>query len=193
MRDDPGGRALFFVLILGFVALSLLPFPVLSAKTIYTYVDDAGTTHYTNRLASVPNRYRSRVQEMDAVTPEADPTATTTIADNLTLPPVYQEEPSAGLWFEGLPSVAMPVPSRFQLGVGLSSLVLIIGAVVAHGVSRNPMVRFMLKVAVTLLLVGTFYAMYFSGLNERIAELTRGGAHEPMTGRELMGEDERQP
>ncbi len=189
----------FFLLLAWLLTIGFLSLPVFSAKPIYKYVDDAGTTNYTDRLESVPDRYRSRAQEVDPrkgppntsapVTPESAPLAAPAGPDDNALAQVYQEKPSTGAsWFDGFPTVAMPLPSRFQLGVGLASLVLIIGAVVVHGVSQNAVVKLMLKLAITLMLVGTFYMMYFSSLSERISEVTRDPAQGAIAGKELMGD-----
>ncbi len=199
MRVDRIGIFLLFLLLAWVSTIGLFSLPVLAAEPIYQYVDDGGTVNYTNRLESVPKHYRSRVQEVDRakptpaasgpVAPQSDPPAATTIVSDMSDRRIYRDEPpAAASWFDGLPTVTMPLPSRFHLAVGLSSGVLIIGAVLAHGISRNPLVRLMLKLAITLTVVGTFYAMYFSGLNERITELTRGPMLGPSTGTELGGD-----
>ena len=187
------------LLVVWFLTIGLFSLPVLSATPIYQYVDDTGTTNYTNRLDSVPDRYRGRAKEVDPrrvppntsapVTPESEPPTMTTGPDDNALAQVYHEKPSAGAsWFDGFHTGAMPLRSRFQIGVGLASLVLIIGALVVHRVSQNPVVKLLLKLAITLMLVGTFYTMYFSGLSERISEATGEPAQGAIAGKELMGD-----
>ncbi len=200
-----GGRdriSPFFVLILCLLALGLRPAPTVSAEPIYKYVDDAGTVHYTDQGHSIPEKYRTRVQTVDPKilnpalsAPVASIPAIPAIPDGATTSPVLeadhdsqvsQQGPSPlASWLDRFSALTIPVPSRFQLSVGGTSVVLIIGAIMIMRVSRNPLAKFMLKAAIALIIVGTFYITYFSSLNERISQVTGAPAQRTITGEEV--------
>jgi hypothetical protein len=78
--------------------------------------------------------------------------------------------------------LSIPLPSRFQLGVGLTALALIIGALVAMRASGSRSVRLGLKAGIAITLIASGYGMYLSNLNDRISALAREDAHPTTSG-----------
>jgi hypothetical protein len=70
--------------------------------------------------------------------------------------------------------------------VGLTTLALIVGAVMVARISRNPVMKLLLRFSIMLMLGGAFYLIYFSGMNERLPGAT--SSQRTTTGKELLGE-----
>lgn len=107
-------------------------------------------------------------------------------------PPVIlepvQAEPASPSWLDRFAGTTIPLPSQFQLGVGLTALVLIVCAVIVSRMVRSLILKTLLKSSVMLLLGGAVYLMYFSGMNERMAETTRQPGQRTTTGKELLSD-----
>lgn len=173
--------------------------PTLSANVIYKYVDEQGVTNFTEDLQQVPSAYLDRIQALDPVTLQpakaapatpgrrpspSEPVANSAIVD-------YGDrshQPATASWSNRLADLTIPLPSRYQLGVGLTTLVLIIGFRMVIRTSQNPAVKLLLKTSIMLMIGGTVYAIYLSSLNERISQATQQPAQRTMTGKELLGD-----
>src|SRR3990170_2579709 len=143
------------------LVLGVLPAAAPAADATYRYVDNRGTT-----IEPVPT----------AAPPSAPVTAST-------------EAPAKGSWTSWWPALAslrVPLPSRYQLGVGLAGLALIAAALLAIRASGSRLVKLGLKLAVTAIAVGSFYAMYLSDLNDRISSATHDDAHPTTSGAALV-------
>lgn len=95
-------------------------------------------------------------------------------------------EPATPGWLDQLAGTRIPLPSQFQLGVGLTTLALIVGAVMVSRVSRNPLLKLLLRSSIMLLLGGSVYLMYFSGMSEKIAGITHEPGQQTTSGKELL-------
>ena len=189
---------LLSVFLLCLVAELVLSAPALPSDVIYKYIDDDGTINFTEKWHLIPDKYHSRVQTIDPVTgqPFKPPPITTAPVPSRSAPPQApissptgaDAPPFYAAWLEQFARLSIPVPSSFKLGVGLTSLVLIVGAFKVMRLSSNLMLKLMLKGMVVLILAGSAYAMYVSGLNERISEATHDPANPTITGKELIKE-----
>ncbi len=185
-------RCLFILLSVGFFAASAL-----AGEVIYKYVDDEGTTVFTEQWHRIPPQYIDRVQSIDPLTgqpykappaplppkPRAAPLPVAPAA-----PAPAAEKPFYAAWLEQFSKLAVPLPSRYQLGVGAMAFVLIFGAFKIMRLSSNLLVKVMLKGIMLLILAASAYAMYVSGLNERISAITHDPAQQSITGKELIRE-----
>ncbi len=154
------------------LVLGVLPVAAPAADATYRYVDKRGTIHFTDDAGSIPEAYRSRATIIESV-----PAAASTAA------------PAKGSWtsrWPALASLSVPLPSRYQLGVGLAGIALIAAALIAMRASGSRLVKLGLKLAITAIAVGSFYAMYLSDLNDRISAATRDDAHPTTTGAALV-------
>lgn len=188
-----------FLLLLAILTPTLPPLPVLSADFIYKYVDDAGTVNFTDHWQSIPESYRGRAQAIDPTTgkPATAPPRTGQTGDPAP-PPDRLPEAAKGAgqsraapsllagWLNTFSSLSIPLPSRYQFGVGLTTLVLLWGAFKIMRLISNPVLKMLLKASMVFLLAGSVYAMFLSGLNERIAEETGEPDRQTLTGQDLM-------
>jgi hypothetical protein len=196
----------------GFLSLLFLLASVAGAgDVIYRYVDDNGVANFAGTRDSIPIQYQSRVETLDAVTfkpvpapgaassaPSADaenqaPIGLSRLAKpqdqtNQTAAQPAPAEPAGPSLLDKFGGTTIPLPSQFQLGVGLTTLALIIGAIMVSRISRNPVFRLLLRSSIMLMLGGAVYVMYFSGLNEQISQTTREPAQRTTTGKELLGD-----
>lgn len=95
-------------------------------------------------------------------------------------------EPATPGWLDQIAGMRIPLPSQFQLGVGLTTLALIIGAVMVSRVSRNPLLKLLLRSSIMILLGGSVYLMYFSGMSEKISGITHEPGQQTTSGKELL-------
>lgn len=190
-----------------FLAISLAA----AGDVIYRYVDDTGVANFTGQRDTIPLQYKARVETLDAVTfkpvpepgasssapPAEDPDGQVPIGLSRLAKPSGQAnpapqpapaEPASPSWLDTLVGTSFPLPSQFQLGVGLTTLALIIGAVMVSRMSRNPVMRLLLRSSIMLLLGGSVYLMYFSGMNEQISRTTGEPGQRTTTGKELLGD-----
>ncbi len=85
-----------------------------------------------------------------------------------------------------LASLRIPLPSQLQLGVGLLTVVLVIGAIAILRYCSNPLVKIALKGFIVLILVGSAYILYFSSLNDRLSAITGKRSHSTISGQDIM-------
>ena len=166
------------------------------ADPIYRYIDKHGTPNYTDRLESIPEQYRGQVDTLDSDTlrPFKETSAAapsgrqvTAAAPFITSKAVHAKPGPS--WFDAFEKWQIPRLSDFQAAVGSTAIVLTLGGIVLLRMSSNSFVRFGLKFAVMMLLGGSVYAMYFSGLNERITALTgESSASQTVSGKDLLRE-----
>lgn len=180
------------------LAVLAMDSPALSANVVYKYVDKQGVTNFTEDLQQVPSAYLDRVQALDPITLQAAKTAPATpdrrpspsepVANSALVGQGDRSPQSAtASWFNRFADLTIPLPSRYQLGVGLTTLVFIIGFLMVIRTSQNPAVKFLLKTSIMLMIGGAVYAIYLSSLNERISQATQQPAQRTMTGKELLG------
>jgi hypothetical protein len=175
----------------------LLLYTPVSADPIYRYVEKNGTTNYTDQWDSIPERYRNQAQALDpetlkpltagsSLTSRPRMTSSNAAPSPLTSPSALAQPGHA--WLDDISRWNVSLPSDYQLGVGSTALILIAGAIFLMRMSGNPVVKLGLKLVVTLALGGSVYLMYFSGLNERIADLTGRSPSQRLSGQKLLGD-----
>lgn len=183
--------------IAAFLAVATPAFP---ANDIYKYVDDEGTPHYTDQWQMIPEKYRSGIQALDPETGEifrpesrkALPPARKNSAlpspayKDQAVPPPPAEPPFYAAWLEQFSKLSIPLPSQLQLGVGLMGAVVIWGAFKIMRVSLNPFVKLMLKGMITIVLVGSAYALYMASLSDRISNATKASPPQNISGQDLL-------
>ena len=184
-NDPPTGPHILLsvalVVALGAVATSAFP-----ATVIYNYVDDDGVPHFTDQWQLIPEKYRSRIQEIDQSTgrpfkpgsakPSPAPSQGTPsllgVRKEPAPPPNQQEPPFYAAWMEQFSRLSVPRPSHLQLGVGLLSVVILLGALKIIRVSPNPLVKLMLKGAIMAVFIGGAYVLYLMALQENLSKAT---------------------
>lgn len=167
-----------------------------AGPTVYTYVDDEGTTIFTEQLQSIPERYRDRVQVMSRAEEErlerqakearekkasglggigavtglmggAKPQPSQAPA---AAPETVQETP--GTESPSSPLSFLPPLSDYQkaaMGIGFGVAVILY---VMMKMNRSFGVRLFLRLLLMIVLFGTSYMVYFSGLSAKFAEMT---------------------
>jgi len=185
-----------FITLLAYSVL-LLPLPCLfgsvsASDVIYKYVDDNGVPNFSGDRGSVPPAYQDRVEMLDAVTlrsihPPAPATATSGDAGIVASPemPAKSAEPS---WLDRFASATIRLPSQFQLGVGLTTLALLVGIMLALRVTHNRLVKLLLRSAILCILGATVYITYVSGINTRLAETTGQPSQRTTTGQDMLND-----
>ncbi len=173
--------------------------PVFSADVIYKYVDDKGVPFFTDNYQQIPARYLERVHVLDAVTLQpVTPTENASAASSPLSTPAVRDVPqtqgsetspqTTNAWLDRLAKQRIPLLTRFQLGIGLTSLTLIVGAILAIRASRNPVLTLLLRASIMFILGGTVYALYLSGLNERVSRATNEPTGRTTSGQEILGD-----
>jgi len=203
MPGHPPGFAHSFVACLRscLILLVLVAFssPALPADLVYKYVDDNGVTFFTDNPSQIPPQYMGRAQALDAKTlqpvqqaPDESvptPAGLSSLARPADQPPPKSEPPAPPFfasWLEKAAGIKVPVPTQFQLGVGLTTLVLVIGAVIIMRMIDNLVLKLLLKASIMLAIGGAVYAMYLSGLNERVSQTTHEQTGQTTTGKEIL-------
>lgn len=194
-----------------------LAIPARSGEVIYRYVDDQGVATFSSQRDTIPLKYQDHVQALDAVTfqpvPEAGSPPAPPAAEEFQTPPGLsslakpaapsgetgqtagpvapvsaQAERSGPSWLDQFAGTTFPLPSPFQLGVGLTTLVLIMFAMMVSRMTQGLVLRMLLRSSIVLLLGGAAYLLYFSGMNERMAETTGQPRQRTATGKEILGD-----
>ncbi len=178
------------------VAALALAMPAFPAGVIYRYTDEHGAAAYTDAWERIPEAARSGAQVLDGDTLEpVRPGPAPAPAGSAPLPGAgapadSHAQPAApsvfSVWLSRFAELTIPLLSEYQLGVGLTSLILAIWGIVILRMSANPLVKLFTKIGLFLLAGGAAYAMLFSGLNERITRATGKPAHPAVTGKELI-------
>jgi uncharacterized membrane protein len=189
-------RALPLLLLCAWLAVP----PAFSADVVYKYIDDNGIPSYTEVWDLIPERYRSRAQALDPKTllpvqtaPAAPMPQTMTNAMQSPPPtlPVQPAQPApqaaAPSWLDRFAKMTFTLPSQYQMSVGLMTVILIGGVIFVMRFSSNPLVKVLGKLAIVLMVGGSIYAVYFSGLNDKISEVTKQPAQRTTSGKEIMG------
>ena len=183
--------------IAAFLAVATPAFP---ANDIYKYVDDDGVPHYTDQWQLIPEKHRSSVQALDPTTgkifkpepvkaappPPQSSSQPSTVPKDQAAPSAPAESPFYAAWIEKFSQLSFPLPSRFQLGVGLMSAVLVWGAFKIIRVSDNLLIKLMLKGVIMIIVIGSVYSLYISSLNQRISEATRDTTPRSTSGKEVI-------
>lgn len=180
-------------------AALFLTTPALPADIVFRYVDEHGTPSYTDSWDRIPEPARSRAQALDAKTlepvqpgSEAPPQPSADPPLPAAPPPTDRTEPQSpsllAAWTARVARVTIPLPTEYELGVGLISLVLFAGGIMILRMTANALVKLLVKLGLVLVAGGTVYVLYFSGLNERITEATGKPTHRSVTGQELIGD-----
>lgn len=206
MPSSPRGIGSLFVAHLRpslcLLALWILSSPALSADVVYKYVDDSGVVFFTDNYQQIPPRYMSRVQALDPatmqpLTPKSGTPAASSTSSAPSAPAATEAQQAPGAsgpqqvaetWIDWFSRQNFPLPTQFQFGVGLTTLVLIIGAVIVMRVSQNPLFKLLLKASIMFVIGGAVYAIYLSGLNERVSQATHEQTGRTASGKEILGE-----
>jgi hypothetical protein len=186
---------------LGAMVLLCAASAVSAGPTVYTYVDDEGTTIFTEQPQSIPERYRDRVQvmsraeeeQLERQAKEAREKKATGLGGIGSITgltgggkPQSSRQPAAAadVVQEAAPGTeSAPSPLSFLppltdyqkavMGVGFGVAVILY---VMMKMNRSFGVRLFLRLLLMIVLFGTSYMVYFSGLSEKFAEMTGQGA-----------------
>jgi hypothetical protein len=171
--------------------------PALSAGTLYRYQDEQGAIAYTDSRDRIPERARAKAQALDGDTlePIAPGAAAAPRAGEVAPAPLGAsvessapaELPPWRQWIDRLADLTIPLPSSYETGVGLTALVLIVWGIVIIRMTASAMVKLLVKVGLLVVAGGAAYALYFSGLSDRVAGVTGRLGHTTVTGKELLG------
>ncbi|MBI5411370.1 MAG: hypothetical protein HZA21_05200 [Nitrospirae bacterium] len=192
------GPALFLAVCL-LTAWTFANRPALSSDIVYKYVDENGVAFFTDNYQNIPTQHLERMQALDATTLQpATPRGNVPATPSPPSTPTAQEVPQAQqseappqmaeAWLARLSQQRIPLPTQFQLGVGLTSLILIIGIIMVRRASQNPALKLLLKVSIMFVLGSTVYTLYLSGLNERVSQATNEPTGRTTSGKELLGD-----
>ena len=152
---------------------------------IFKYEDDSGTITFTEQWYSIPIKYRERVVTLNAATLKP-------VEGGYSIYPPHASQPVTGevakdsSWRDSLNGLFIPLPSEFQLGIGLTSSLLIVGTLMVRRYTSNPFIRVVLKFAVVAVLGGTGYLLYFSILNAEVSILNGESRRPTITVDSLM-------
>lgn len=177
--------ALAVLLLMVFLAL---PASILADTPIFEYEDDSGIITFTEQWDSIPDKYRKRVITLNATTLKSVEGGSFPHHSQAP-PPIASEHPKDSVWNSSrgrLEGLSIPLPSQFQLGVALTSGVLIVGTLMVRRYTSNPFMSVLLKLVMVILLGGTGYLLYFSSLNADISTLTGEPLHPTTTVDGLM-------
>jgi hypothetical protein len=187
-------------LIAVFAALLAVAAPAFPANDIYKYVDDEGVPHYTDQWQLIPERYRGGIQALDPATgkifkpepvkaisppPSSSPQPSLTRKDSA-ISTAPADPPFYAAWLEQFSKLSIPLPSQIQLGVGLMGMALAWGALKVLRMSGNPLIKLMLKGVITIVLVGSAYALYMTSLSDRISNATKASSPQNISGQDLL-------
>ena len=178
-RLDCRTIALAVLLLMHFFAL---PTFIRADGPIFKYEDDSGIITFTEQWDSIPGKYRERVVTLNAATLKPVEGSSSAHMPHAS-PPITGEESKDSawdFWRDRLKGLSIPLPSEFQLGIGLTSGVLIVGMLMVRRYTSNPFMRVCLKFLVVALVGGTGYLLYFSNLNAEVSILT-GESRRPTT------------
>jgi len=171
---------LAFLSLLGFVDL---PTFIEAESPIFKYEDDSGIITFTEQWDSIPGKYRERVVTLNPATlkpVEGDSSPHRPHAS----PPIAGENPQdvvSNFWENTLDGLSIPLSSQFQLGVGLTGVVLIIGMLLVRHYTSNPFTKVLLKLIVVILVGGTGALLYLSHLNANVSIVTGEPVRETTT------------
>jgi hypothetical protein len=165
-----------------------LPAFIRADTPTFKYEDDSGIITFTEQWDSIPGKYRERVVTLNSATLKPveggssphRPHASQSIAGE------NPQDSACNSWRDTLDGLSIPLPSQFQLGVGLTSGVLIVGTLMERRYTSNPFMRVLLKLVVVILVGGAGYLLHFSNLNAEVSTLTRESLRQTTTVGGLM-------
>lgn len=164
--------AVAVLLLFGF--FGLLPASICADSPIFKYEDNSGIITFTEQWDSIPSKYRERVIALDSATLKPVEGASLPHRPHALQPIIGEDlkDSVQNAWRGRLEGLSIPLPSQFQLGVGVASGVLIVGTLMVRRYTSNPIMRAVLKLVVVILVGGTGYLLYFSTLNAEVSALT---------------------
>lgn len=171
LRTQHCPATLICFMLVGFIGF---PGSIRADTPIFKYEDDSGTITFTEQWDSIPGKYRERVVTLNA-------TSLKPVEGGSSAHLSHESQPIAGenpkdsvwnAWRDRLDGLSIPLPSQFQLGIGLTSGLLIIGTLIVRRYTSNPFMRVLLKFVVVVLVGGTGYLLYFLNLNAEVSTLT---------------------
>ena len=156
---------------------------ILADGPIFKYEDDSGIATFTEQWDSIPTKYRGQVVTLNAQTLKPIEGGSSRHIREASQPSTRQPVTNSPgpSWQDRLYALPMPLPSQFQLGVGVTSGVLILGIILARRYTANPVLKVFLKLGIVILLGGTGYVLYFSTLNTELSTLSREPLHQTTT------------
>ena len=175
-RLDYRAIALAVLLLVNFFAF---PTSIRADSQIFKYEDDSGIITFTEQWDSIPNKYRERTATLNAATLKPVESGYSVYPPHAS-PTVTGEEAKDSSWRDRLNGLSIPLPSDFQLGIGLTSSLLIVGTLMVRRYTSNLFIRVVLKFVVVALVGGTGYLLYFSILNAEVSILN-GESRRPTT------------
>jgi hypothetical protein len=158
------------------------PTSIRADSPIFKYEDDSGIITFTEQWDSIPIKYRDRVVTLNAATLKPVEGGSSAHLPH-TSPTVTGEKAKDSVWDswrDRLNGLSIPLPSEFQLGIGLTSGLLIVGTLMVLRYTSNPFIRVVLKFVVVAVVGGTGYLLYFSILNAEVS-ISNGEPRRPTT------------
>jgi hypothetical protein len=160
-----------------------LPASIYADSPIFKYEDESGIVTFTEQWDSIPSKYRERVVTLNAAT--FKPVETGLSQHHAHVPKFTAVETSHdSMWnswrgrVNGLPIFP---PTQFQLGIGLTTGVLMVGMLMVRRYTSNSFMKILLRLVVMILFGGTMYVLYFSSLNAELSNLTEEPLHHTVT------------
>ena len=170
------------------VAFFGLPASIHAESPVFKYEDDSGVITFTEQWDSIPGKYRERVVTLNPATLKPVQGGSSPHRPNAS-PPIAGESLQDSVWDfweDTRDGLSIPFLSQFQLGVGLTGVVLIIGILVVRHYTSNPFITVLLKLIVVILVGGTGAFLYFLHLNAKASILTGEPQGHTTTGDGLM-------
>ena len=169
------------------VVLFGLPASTPADTPIFKYEDDLGIITFTEQWDTIPGKYRERVVTLNSTTLKPVERGSSPHRPHASQP-IADENPKDSVWLawrDKLDGFSIPLPTQFQLGVGLTSGVLIVGTLVVRRYTKNPFMRVLLNLVAVILLGGTVYVLYFFRLNAEVSSLSGEPRQRTITGSDL--------
>lgn len=151
-----------------------LPAFIQAQSPIFKYEDDSGIITFTEQWDSVPDKYRERVVTLNPATLKPVEGGSSPHRSHASLP-IAGENPQdfvSNVWENRLDGLSIPLLSQFQLGVGLTDVVLIVGMLLVRHYTSNPFIKVLLKLIVVILVGGTGALLYLLHLNANVSIVT---------------------
>jgi hypothetical protein len=175
-RFDYRAIALAVLLLVKFFAF---PTSIRADSPIFKYEDDSGIITFTKQWDSISIKYRERVVTLNATTLKPVEGGYSEYPPHASRP-VTGEEAKDSSWRDRLNGLSIPLPSDFQLGIGLTSSLLVVGTLMVRRYTSNPFIRVVLKFVVVAVVGWTGYLLYFSNLNAEVS-ISKGESRRPTT------------
>ncbi len=154
-----------------------------TAGEVYTYTDEKGTLVLTDNIKKVPKRFRRQVKVTQVIDVPAEA--------ETRMPAPAAEPRDSFHWRSKLGRLMDYLPDKIMSGLNKRQSVLLIGGFLAGAVAfgvmtltRSPSIRFAMKWVLMLVGFGVMYALYFTQLESRSAEILGqpdGSAADPVS------------